>query len=172
MEKFILRCSKGLAEKTKTKDQTIQFIHESVQVFLLGGNGLSRLQSHLGNNPAGLSHEQCCQNYLKIKLSHHFPINSRGRILLSLGDLFTQRRVLASEKFLFLDYAVHSVLPDANAAEDHGISQKIFLERFSSDLQSGFRYLILLNNLFERYRIPSAYSGRAFSLCTRREKPL
>jgi hypothetical protein len=42
MERFILDCSKGLAELTKTKDQTVQFIHESVRDFLFQ-------ETHLAN---------------------------------------------------------------------------------------------------------------------------
>lgn len=63
MERFILSCSKGLAEKSNANDQTIQFIHESVWDFLLGEQGLSKLHAALSSNLAGLSHErlkQCC----------------------------------------------------------------------------------------------------------------
>lgn len=40
MNKFILSSSKGLADVTKTKVRTVQFIHESVRDYLLKGNGL------------------------------------------------------------------------------------------------------------------------------------
>ena len=78
MEKFILSCSKGLAEVTKTKDQTVQFIHESVRDFLLQRNGLSKLQSDLANNVAGSSKErlkQCCHRYITINMCQ--PSTSR-----------------------------------------------------------------------------------------------
>ena len=40
MTRFVLSSSKGLAEITKSRDQTIQFIHESVRDFLLKDKGL------------------------------------------------------------------------------------------------------------------------------------
>src|SRR5205814_1409874 len=54
MERFILSSSKGLAEVTKSTDQTVQFIHESVRDFLLE-NGLSDLWSEFGGNFPSLS---------------------------------------------------------------------------------------------------------------------
>ncbi|OAL23237.1 hypothetical protein AYO22_06287 [Fonsecaea multimorphosa] len=70
MDRFILDCSKGLAELTKTKNQTVQFIHESVRDYLLKGKGLVHLQRPLESDFEGLSHEKlklCCQNYLKLE---------------------------------------------------------------------------------------------------------
>ncbi|TDZ49941.1 Vegetative incompatibility protein HET-E-1 [Colletotrichum trifolii] len=40
MDRFVLSSSKGLAEMTKSKEPTIQFIHESVRDFLLKDKGL------------------------------------------------------------------------------------------------------------------------------------
>ncbi|KAI4262639.1 MAG: hypothetical protein L6R35_007375, partial [Caloplaca aegaea] len=73
MDKFILSCSKGLAETTKSKSQTVQFIHESVRDFLLGKNGINKLRSELDG---GRSHErlrQCCYTYINIDLSKDLP---------------------------------------------------------------------------------------------------
>lgn len=58
MEKLVLSYSKGLAEITKSKHQTVQFIHESVRDFLLKGNGLAKISSNLVNNFPGQSHER------------------------------------------------------------------------------------------------------------------
>jgi hypothetical protein len=79
IEKFTLSCSKGLAEVTKTKDHTVQFIHESVRDFLLQRDGLSKLQSDLTRNVAGLSHErlkQCCHRYITIDMSEHLILSN------------------------------------------------------------------------------------------------
>lgn len=46
--KYILDCSKGLTEITKSKSPTVQFIHESVRDFLLKENGLREVWSDLG----------------------------------------------------------------------------------------------------------------------------
>ncbi|KAJ9614164.1 hypothetical protein H2200_002300 [Cladophialophora chaetospira] len=71
MERFILDCSKGLAELTKAKLPTVQFIHESVRDYLLRGNGLSHISTELTANFSGMSHERlklCCHNYLKLNI--------------------------------------------------------------------------------------------------------
>ena len=154
MEKFILSCSKGLAEVTKTKDQTVQFIHESVRDFLLRRNGLSKLQSDLGSNVAGLSHEQlkqCCYRYIAIDMSQQLPLNTP--LPAALSEEAKNLRMLVSEKFPFLEYAVHTMLNHADAAEGYGVSQKVFLESFSYHTRPGFRAWISLNNLLERYGI-------------------
>jgi ankyrin repeat protein len=158
MEKFILSCSKGLAEITKSKDQTVQFIHESVRDFLLQRNGLSKLQFGLGKNIAGLSHEQlkqCCQMYLAIDMSQHLPLDKP--LPTAHSEEAKSLRILAYEKFPFLEYAVHNILYHANAAEGHGVSQKVYLEDFLEDPfldgRSSFRSWILLDNLLERHEI-------------------
>ena len=153
MEKFILSCSKGLAEVTKAKDQTVQFIHESVRDFLLQKNGPIKLQSDLGSDFVGLSHErlkQCCNRYITLDVSQQLPLNlplpaaspEEGKTL----------RILATEKFPFLEYAVQNMLYHADAAQFHGISQNEFLEGFLS-AESRFGAWIILDNLLERYEI-------------------
>lgn len=69
MYRFILDCSKGLAELTKSKIPTVQFIHESVRDYLLKGSGLAHLRNDLAANFVGASHEKlklCCHEYLQI----------------------------------------------------------------------------------------------------------
>jgi hypothetical protein len=144
IEKFILSCSKGLAEVTKGKDQTVQFIHKSVRDFLLKRNGLGTLQPEAGENFAGLSHERlrnCCQRYI---VSQYLTLKTS---LLSASKGGNSLRV--SERFPFLGYAVHNILHHANDAEECGISQKAFLEKFCQDYKFGFRTWVFLNNVFE-----------------------
>jgi ankyrin repeat protein len=151
MERFILSCSKGLAETTKTNDRTVQFIHESVRDFLLWRNGLARLQSDLGHNIAGLSHNRlkgCCLRYMEMDMSQQMqkPLSTKAL------------RDLVSRKFPFLEYAVRNLLIHADAAEGYGVSQTDFLARFTSHSWAlypscGFRILINFDNLLERYKI-------------------
>lgn len=111
MENFILSCSKGLAEVTKTRDRTVQFIHESVRGFLLQRNGLSKLQSDLGSNVAGLSQERlklCCHRYIMIDISQYLPLNTS--LPTASSEEAKSLRLLVSEKFPFLEYAVHNML--------------------------------------------------------------
>lgn len=154
MGRFILNSSKGLAEMTKSRNPTVQFIHESVRDFLLQGNGLDRLQSNLENNFPGLSHQrlkQCCQIYITIDISQHLPLTEPLPVASSkdAADL----RQLVSEKFPFLEYAVQNILYHADAADGHGIPQDSFLENFP------LGKWITLNNLFERYEIRRYTSG-------------
>lgn len=63
MERFILDSSKGLAEATKSKTPTIQFIHESVRDFLLKENGLREIWADLGANFRGESHDRLIHDH-------------------------------------------------------------------------------------------------------------
>jgi hypothetical protein len=130
MERFVLNSSKGLAETTKSKDQTVQFIHESVREFFLKGNGLNKLQTHLGNNFPGLSHErlkQYCQNYMRINTSEHLSFGVP--LPTASSDAAKDLRQLASEKFPFFEYTTHNILYHADAASRHEISQNSFVEK-------------------------------------------
>ena len=145
MNKFILSCSKGLAETTKSKGPTVQFIHESVRDFLLGKNGMNRLRDELD---IGRSHErlrQCCCIYMKIDMSEGLPHGME--LPKASSDEGKELRMRISSKFPFLQYSVHSVLYHADIANRHGVSQELFLQRFAMD-----RW-ILLDNVFERYHV-------------------
>jgi len=147
MEKYILSSSKGLAEVTKSKDQTVQFIHESVRDFLLKGDGLNTLQSELSSSFRDSSHEQlkqCCQTYMKINLSEYMP--STEPLPTASSDGAANLRRLVSEKFPFLEYAVRYVLHHADAAVGYGVPQDNFVENFP------LGEWISLDNLFERYQ--------------------
>jgi len=72
LQNFVLNSSRGLAEVTKAKAKTVQFIHESVRDYLLKSKGLERLQASLTGNLTGLSHERlkkCCESYMRISVS-------------------------------------------------------------------------------------------------------
>jgi len=148
MERFILSSSKGLAELTKSENQTVQFIHESVRDFLLKGNGLDRLRCDLRSNFSGLSHErlrQCCQNYMTVGTSKQLDLVTPLPTASSDDAAILRRR--ASKMFPFLEYAVRNVLYHSDTARRHKISQDRFVENFP------LQKWIALDNLFERYRI-------------------
>jgi nucleoside phosphorylase len=166
MERRILSSSKGLAEITRSRNQTVQFIHESVRDFLLKGTGLYKLRRDFGANFSGISHERlknCCQDYLRIDTSKHLHLNTALPSVSSEGA--AELRRLASEKFPFLEYAVQNVLLHADAADGYGISQDAFLEHF---LLTDW---IALNNLFEKYQI-RRYTYEASQLYIFAEKNL
>ena len=145
MDRYILNCSKGLAETTKLKAQTVQFIHESVRDFLLGKTGFSKLKLELRS---GQSHErlkQSCCNYMKADISEHVS-PSMVLPMASSAEAEDLRRMI-SENFPFMEYTIRNALFHADVADGHGISQKAFVDSFVlSDW-------ILLDNLFEKYQV-------------------
>ncbi|KFY15667.1 hypothetical protein V491_05602 [Pseudogymnoascus sp. VKM F-3775] len=148
IERFVLSSSKGLADVTKSKDQTVQFIHESVRDFLLKGSGLNMLQTNLTSNFPGQGHErlkQCCETYMRIDTSEYLPLSVPLPTASSKEAANLHR--IASQKFPFLEYSVLNVLYHADAANGYGISQDVFVENFV------LRDWINLNNYFERYQI-------------------
>ena len=161
MERFILSCSKGLAETTRLKARTVQFIHESVREFLLGKHGFNKLRLELG---FGLSHDrlkQCCYNYMTIDTSEFLP--SSMELPVASSEEGRSLRGSISKKLPFLDYAVRNVLYHADVADGQGISQKVFLEKFA------LRNWIMLDNVFEKFEI-RRHSSRASLLYILAEK--
>ncbi|KAL8746175.1 MAG: hypothetical protein Q9184_007781 [Pyrenodesmia sp. 2 TL-2023] len=144
MERFILSCSKGLAETTKLKSRTVQFIHESVRDFLLGKNGFSKLRSELA---AGQSHErlkQCCCIYSKVDTSKYLTLDAK--LPKASCEEAKNLRARVSTEFPFLEYAVRNVLIHADSADKHGVSQASLAHEFPiSDWVGHY-------NLFERYQ--------------------
>jgi ankyrin repeat protein/nucleoside phosphorylase len=130
MGRFILSSSKGLAEVTKSKDETVQFIHESVRDFLLKENGLSKLRSNLICNLAGLSHDrlkQCCQSYIDASQPGQPPTQPLASVSFQ-GPMDIQPRT--SGIFSFLGYAVQNILYHSDIANLHGVEQDAFIKEF------------------------------------------
>lgn len=128
---FILSCSKGLAEITVSKEERVQFIHESVRDFILKENGLGKIWPEFGTNFQGQSHEQLkqsCLNYISIDIAPPLRIPDK------LPKAFSQRaaglRKSASQMFPFLEYAVRNMLYHADTSEGGGINQTDFLDSF------------------------------------------
>jgi ankyrin repeat protein len=148
MKKFILNSSKGLAEITKSKTPTVQFIHESVRDFLVKENGLGELFPGLGGNFQGQSHDrlkQCCLIYMGIDHSAHLDI---GKPLPEASEEeATDLRQLATKMFPFLEYAIRMVLCHADAAESRGVDQGDLIRSFPLD------NWIKLSNLFEKAKV-------------------
>ena len=147
IERYLLNYSKGLAEVTKSRVRTVQFIHESVRDFLLNGRALDKLQPGIGNNFPGLSHEELkrsCQEYMEVVISAQSPFIATSNIASS--NVMDSRQV-EDENFPFLEYAVHGVLHHADAAQHYGVLQDDFVQHFP------LGKWITLSNAFERYKI-------------------
>ncbi|GLA43003.1 hypothetical protein AnigIFM63309_011740 [Aspergillus niger] len=147
IDRFILSTSKGLAETTKSKAKTVQFIHETVRDFLLKENGLRELwPEHQGSFEAS-SHDrlkQCCNNTLLSEANNH--IADEEYIASASRDELKALSDSVSRKFPFLEYAVHNVLQHSEAAEKGGVRQGCFLENFNLP---GWKRC---SNAFEKYK--------------------
>ncbi|CAI0642343.1 unnamed protein product [Colletotrichum noveboracense] len=124
-DRFVIGSSKGLAEVAKTKEPRVQFIHESVQDFLLKSGGLRELWPDLGYDWEIQVHErlkECCFSYL----SYH-PVRSLATKLLDNPSVISENN--AREQYPFLKYASQHILDHADVA-DEAISQQEFLSRF------------------------------------------
>ncbi|PYH71859.1 ankyrin [Aspergillus vadensis CBS 113365] len=147
IDRFILSASKGLAETTRSKAKTVQFIHESVRDFLLKENGLRELwPEHQGNFEAS-SHDrlkQCCNNTLLSETSNR--IADEQFIASASRDELKALRGSVCRKVPFLQYAVHNVLQHSEAAEKGGIRQGCFLGNFN------FSRWKRCSNILERYK--------------------
>ncbi|KAF4460326.1 Pfs NACHT and Ankyrin domain [Fusarium albosuccineum] len=138
---YVITSLKGLAEVTKTKNPTVQFIHESVRDFLIKDGGLHELWPELGFDWESLSHErlkQCCSSYM-----NHPSIRS------SVDKPAQAKSILRDEvagSYPFLEYANQQVFYHANLAAA-AVPQYGFLSQFP------LRKWILISNIFERFKV-------------------
>ncbi|TGJ79046.1 hypothetical protein E0Z10_g9716 [Xylaria hypoxylon] len=132
IDKFILNCSKGLAESTRSSAPTVQFIHESVRDFLLKENGLLSVWSDLDASFQGTSHARlasCCQTYLRAELIS--PVMPHRMFEQELAKEAERLRQSIKHQAPFLGYAVCHVLYHAEMASEHGLRQRGFVESLS-----------------------------------------
>ncbi|KAH8694325.1 ankyrin repeat-containing domain protein [Phaeosphaeriaceae sp. PMI808] len=133
----ITSSSKGLIEIRKGKDRTVQFIHESVNDFVLRNGRLQTLDLALNSNPIGTSHDSlraCCMSYLRM-----------GELLVT-SELPQADEI--SSMYPFLEYASTYVLNHAEEAQGRGVMQKEllhWLQRYED-----FERLRSFHNAFER----------------------
>jgi ankyrin repeat protein len=148
IEKFILSSSKGLAEVTKSRNPTVQFIHESVTDFLVKENGLVDLFPDLRSNLRGQSHEKlkyCCLNWMGIDFST--PLQLGQDLPRASSEEGKALREMTGKIFPFFEYAVNFVLHHADVAEGLGISQTDFIQEFPLAIW------INANNIIEKHDI-------------------
>ena len=120
MERYILNCSRGLAEVIRSSNPFVQFIYESVREYLLKEDSLVNLWPGFRDISAGVSHERlkvCCYNYMKFSKTRHSALAASMSCPKAL-DL----------NLPFLEYAMSHLLNHANLAEKHGFTQESFIE--------------------------------------------
>ncbi|TRX89494.1 hypothetical protein FHL15_009663 [Xylaria flabelliformis] len=145
MNRFVCSSSKGLAEITKSKAQTVQFIHESVRDFLLKDGGIHDLWPNLEANFESLSHDQLkksCYEYLLTDMSNCIADNQELPKASSREGKELRQQV--AKKFPFLEYATQQVLYHADMATIE-FPQHDFLNSFN------LKAWIHLDNLFAKY---------------------
>ncbi|KAF9766663.1 hypothetical protein IL306_000896, partial [Fusarium sp. DS 682] len=147
INKCIISSSKGLAEITKAKKPTVQFIHESVRDFLIKDKGLYKLWPELGTDWESQAHERlklCCNAYVFNE--------AIGKAIDEQQSYDTQGIKDALKQFPFLEYASQFVLGHANAAA-YKITQQQFISEFPV-----FNWVRIFN-IFEKHRIRKYSQG-------------
>ena len=122
MHRFAWSSSKGLAEVTKSKEPTVQFIHESVRDFLLLKDGKRKLWPTLGEQFVGHSHEiikGCCLEQIDASRVFNLPLTDRGEFKDSRAIGYSRQTIQA--KYPFLEYATTNVLMHSDEAQSVGV---------------------------------------------------
>ncbi|KAM0293639.1 hypothetical protein ACHAPM_011605 [Fusarium culmorum] len=138
----IISSSKGLAEITKAKKPTVQFIHESVRDFLIKDKGLYQLWPELGADWKSPSHDRlksCCNAYVFHKVVEQAIDTRHSHEARSMKEDL-------SKQFPFLEYASQFILSHANAAAS-SISQQQFIGQLPT------AKWVYIFNIFEKHKI-------------------
>ncbi|KAJ5387275.1 hypothetical protein N7509_009816 [Penicillium cosmopolitanum] len=143
--RYVISCSKGLAEVTISGKPSVQFIHESVRDFLIKDRGLYELWPQLGLDWESPSHDRlkdCCNFYI----NHKDVCELAGKRPAYPEPYRTKDVTEASNHYPFLGYSSRNTLYHANAAAKV-VSQDDFLSSFHVINWVG------INNLFEKSQI-------------------
>ncbi|RKK21198.1 hypothetical protein BFJ67_g17408, partial [Fusarium oxysporum f. sp. cepae] len=140
--KCIISSSKGLAEITKARNPTVQFIHESVRDFLIKDKGLHKLWPELGTDWESQAHETlklCCNAYVFHEAIGKAIDGQQSIEAQSINDHLLKQ-------FPFLEYASQFVLGHANAAA-YKITQQRFIGEFPVPMW------VRIFNIFEKHQV-------------------
>ena len=147
MNRLVLDSSKGLAELTKSKEPTVQFIHESVRDFLLKDGGLRELWPKVGEHLSSASHEVLKRGCLKyLNANYSGCIFDGDTFPKASSDEAKDRRRRLTAELPFLEYASQHVLFHANEAASE-ILQDDFLKAFH------LKNLLNVSRQLERYEV-------------------
>jgi hypothetical protein len=162
MDLFILDSSKGLAEMTKGKTPTIQFIHESVRDYLRE-TGFAALAPELSGNLLGLTHEylkRCCVNLITepviARLSLPEPLPK------AKSEEAKDLRKKASAMFPFLNYATDNVVFHAELACANSVDQVEFIVAMNNSVWRDLASLFAIHDT-RRCRYPEVSVVRKFA---------
>ena len=162
IKRYILKCSRGLTEVSKSNPPVVQFIHETVRDFLIHGNGLANLRPVLRDNMVGLSHDrlkECCFRYFlrscNFSSEESTPSNDENPRKRKRVDIEEDEVVAtdASKKLPFLEYAITNMFAHADDAESVKVSQRDFLKHFTGEDSAEMKKWIRFRNTFQRHKI-------------------
>jgi ankyrin repeat protein len=142
MQLFILNSSKGLAELTRGKSPTVQFIHESVRDYL-HESGFRVLAPNLHDKLLSSTHEylkRCCSQWMTGDVLK--PLVLPKILPKAKSQDAREIRTRAAAIFPFLEYSVSNLLYHAELADSHGLSQARFIEAFP------LKQWVTINNVF------------------------
>ncbi|EXK76781.1 hypothetical protein FOQG_18486 [Fusarium oxysporum f. sp. raphani 54005] len=146
--KCVISSSKGLAEITKAKKPTVQFIHESVSDFLIKDKGLYKLWPKLGADWESQGHEElrlCCNAYVFHEAIWKAIEEQKSTDAQTIKDGLLKQ-------FPFLEYASQFVLGHADAAA-HKITQQQFVNEFPVS------NWVRIFNIFEKHKVRQYSEG-------------
>ena len=145
INRFVQSSSKGLAEVSKSKKPTVQFIHESVRDFLFK-DGKRKLWPTLAEQFVGRSHDilkNCCLAQIDASRDINVLTDADQKDSQALKDL----RQAIQPEYPFLEYATMNALVHSNQAQSVGVAQNTFVTAFP------LQHWIKLSNVFEEYQV-------------------
>ncbi|KIX08700.1 uncharacterized protein Z518_03357 [Rhinocladiella mackenziei CBS 650.93] len=150
LHRFLLDCSRGLTEITRTKPPVVQFIHETVREFLVRENGLENIDKTLSGNVKGRSHDRLktvCVRYF----DEYFSLDQKKYQPRSIPECTHPREEIQRELPL-AEYIVNHMFSHADIAEGNGIRNRQFLRRFQARNSDDRLKWVQYRNTFQRHR--------------------
>lgn len=157
LAKFVLDCSRGLAELTRGKRPVVHFIHESIREYLRN-TGMKLLDSRMEANMDGRCHERlnrCCARYiaqdwvlgLLVRALSGTSQERRNALPKASSQEAQEWRSSIAQRAPFLGYALYGMLFHADSSAAYGISRRDFMRLFRWDI---FVYFV---NILQEYDV-------------------
>ncbi|KAF3183773.1 hypothetical protein TWF225_006229 [Orbilia oligospora] len=146
IERFIISGSKGLIEVRNGDHKSVQFIHETVNDFLLRNKRLQTLDSALAPDVVGVGHQRivsCCLAYVGMGDFMAEPLKELDDMA---GDHF-------DENYPFLEYTASYIFYHAEHAQ---AGQEAFIQY----LQDNSKILQMLNAMYNIYACGIGYGTK------------
>jgi hypothetical protein len=150
LDRYLLNCSRGLTEVTRTKPPLVQFIYETVRDFLIRENGLAKIDPGLTGNVKGISHERLYAACL-LYFDQCLPVDQKYQGT-RVPDCQHQAENVRHQ-FPFSDYAVSCMFSHADVTKASGIRHREFLRRFQNNSSGCQLKWVQYRNTFQRHKV-------------------